>query len=232
MKQFFYESIDSTNDEAKRLLMAGEQDFCILAARQSAGKGSRGRSFLSEEGGLYLSVVLPKESVSVSPTILGAAAAAVAMSRLCGRQLGCKWVNDLILEGKKVGGVLAEVCGDFIVLGIGVNLNQTEFPSELSHVSSLKLCCGRSFDWQAAQRALLQQLESFAADGDAAFGAYSARLLTLGRSVVVHSEGSARRAQALALEKSGALRLRWEDSGREELLLSGQVSLRAEQSYL
>lgn len=100
------------------------------------------------------------------------------------------------------------------------------------HVSSLKLCCGRSFDWQAAQRALLQQLESFAADGDAAFGAYSARLLTLGRSVVVHSEGSARRAQALALEASGALRLRWEDSGREELLLSGQVSLRAEQGYL
>ena len=232
MKQFFYESIDSTNDEAKRLLMAGEQDFCVLADRQSAGKGSRGRSFLSEEGGLYLSVVLPKESVSVPPTILGAAAAAVAMSRLCGRQLGCKWVNDLILEGKKVGGVLAEVCGESIVLGIGVNLNQTEFPSELSHVSSLKLCCGRSFDWQAAQRALLQQLESFVADGDAAFGAYSARLLTLGRSVVVHSEGSARRAQALALEKSGALRLRWEDSGREELLLSGQVSLRAEQGYL
>ena len=232
MKQFFYESIDSTNDEAKRLLMAGEQDFCILAARQSAGKGSRGRSFLSEEGGLYLSVVLPKESVSVSPTILGAAAAAVAMSRLCGRQLGCKWVNDLILEGKKVGGVLAEVCGDFIVLGIGVNLNQSCFPTELSHVSSLKLCCGRGFDWQAAQRALLQQLESFAADGDAAFRAYSARLLTLGRSVVVHSEGSARRAQALALEKSGALRLRWEDSGREELLLSGQISLRAEQGYL
>ena len=232
MKQFFYEYIDSTNDEAKRLLMAGERDFCVLADRQTAGKGSRGRSFLSEEGGLYLSVVLPKEFVSIPPTILGAAAAAVAMSRLCGRQLGCKWVNDLILESKKVGGVLAEVCGDFIVLGIGVNLNQTEFPPELGHVSSLKLCCGRSFDLYAAQRALLQQLESFASDGDAAFGAYSARLLTLGRSVVVHSEGSARRAQALALEASGALRLRWADSGREELLLSGQVSLRAEQGYL
>lgn len=131
----------------------------MVARHQTAGRGSRDRSFLSAEGGLYLSVVLPVKTKPVTaPCIVAAAACAVALSRLCERQIGCKWVNDLILAGEKIGGILAELHEGNIIVGIGINVKQQSFPAELSHVSSQSLCCGRSFDLSAAERAILRQL--------------------------------------------------------------------------
>lgn len=232
MKQFFYESIDSTNLQAKRLIQQGQQDFCVLAKQQTAGRGSRGRSFLSEEGGLYLSVVLPMKKLETAPTLIGAAAAAEAVSRFCGQEVGCKWVNDLILCGKKIGGVLAEIFGQFIIMGIGVNLNQQQFPVELEHVSSLKLLCGNSFVEEDMLQLILEQLLEFWQDEAAAFASYSKRLLSLQRPIFVHREGESQAAVALKLERSGALYVRYEDSDEVALLHSGQVSLRAEDGYL
>ena len=232
MKQFFYESIDSTNLQAKRLIQQGERDFCVWAKQQTAGRGSRGRSFLSQEGGLYLSAVLLMKKLETAPTIIGAAAAAEAVSRFCGQEVGYKWVNDLILCGKKIGGVLAEVCGSHIIMGIGVNLNQQHFPADLEQASSLRLLCSRSFDEEAVLQALLEQLLKFWQDDAAAFASYYKRLLSLHRPIFVRSEEESRPAVALDLERSGALRVRYEDNGELALLRSGQVSLRGAEGYL
>ncbi|MBQ8599277.1 MAG: biotin--[Oscillospiraceae bacterium] len=236
MKRFFYDSIDSTHNEAKRLLSRGERDFLVVARHQTAGRGSRDRSFLSAGGGLYLSIVLPMKAEPVTaPCIVAAAACAVALSRLCGRQIGCKWVNDLILDGKKIGGILSELHEGNLIVGIGINVKQQSFPTELSHVSSLALCCGRSFDLVAAERAVIQQLLIYWQDEKAALSAYRQRLLTLNREVSVLCEGKSREGFALELEDSGALRVRFADSGLVESLHSGQVSIRgagSEKVYL
>jgi BirA family biotin operon repressor/biotin-[acetyl-CoA-carboxylase] ligase len=119
---------DSTNDDARKVAMAGApHGAMVLAASQRAGRGRAGRSFLSPEGGLYMSVVLrpraPPHHWSVLPLLAGAAAAAAMRGR--GFPVEIKWPNDLLVGGRKLGGVLvgSRIGPDpFAIVGFGVNL--------------------------------------------------------------------------------------------------------------
>lgn len=120
----------STNDDARELALAGApHGTMVLAASQRAGRGRAGRSFLSPEGGLYLSVVLrpraPPHQWTVLPLLAGAAAAVALRGR--GFPVELKWPNDLLLAGRKLGGVLVESrmgTSSFAIVGIGANLAQ------------------------------------------------------------------------------------------------------------
>lgn len=137
-----FDTLDSTNTEAGRWLSRGKElPFLLVAHAQTAGKGRLGRSFYSPAGsGLYLTLVY-RVGGSMAEAVHVTSAAAVgvcqAVSEVCGKDVFIKWVNDLYLDGKKVGGILAEAVtspnGCDIILGIGINVTTRDFPSGMRH---------------------------------------------------------------------------------------------------
>jgi BirA family biotin operon repressor/biotin-[acetyl-CoA-carboxylase] ligase len=133
---------DSTNRVAMELGYAGEPEGAVvLAEEQTAGRGRAGRSWHSERGaGLYVTLLLrPKLSPAQAPvlTMLAGLSAHTAVLAQTGLAPELKWPNDLLLNGKKVGGILTEMHAEpsavrFVIVGIGVNVNQEKFPAELS----------------------------------------------------------------------------------------------------
>ena len=134
LKQYDFETIDSTNSFARRLIEQGEKDNALITAKeQTAGRGRRGRTFYSPmQTGLYMTVImpaLPMEGFAI--TCRAAVKVWQAVCAILGIRLGIKWVNDLELSGKKVCGILAERVEDRFVIGIGINLNTESFPEEI-----------------------------------------------------------------------------------------------------
>ena len=135
-----YRELDSTNRAAKEAAFSGEAGHgaLILARRQKSGRGRRGRSFYSpENAGLYMSIVLrPDRTLKEGLLITTAAATAVcrAVKKICGIDLGIKWVNDLYFHNKKVCGILTEAVYRLLkagtlslqFVGIGLNLYMPE----------------------------------------------------------------------------------------------------------
>ncbi len=136
IKLVFYDSTDSTNERAREYARsATEKKAAVFVSReQTAGRGRRGRSFLSEQGGIYMSLLFyPDESVETEKiTAEAAAAAALAIEKSTGIGIDIKWVNDLYVNGKKIAGILTE--GEFdkngklsyCVLGLGINVYKIE----------------------------------------------------------------------------------------------------------
>src|SRR5688572_17585879 len=153
-----FDCIDSTNNYAMQLIDAdkAEHGLTILAARQTAGKGQRGRSWSDEAGqSLLMSIILrPRFDLQQQPQFLAAIAVTVADSiqQLMPEQpVSIKWPNDILIADKKAGGILIEnvVRGQawpWSVVGIGINVGQTELPAFLPNATSLRVVVGRHFD--------------------------------------------------------------------------------------
>ena len=146
-KRFFhFFKVDSTNRVAMELGYAGEPEgTLVLAEEQTAGRGRAGRSWHSERGaGLYLTLLLrPKLAPAQAPllTMLAGLSAHTAIRALTGLTPELKWPNDLLLNGKKVGGILTEMHAEpsvvrFVIVGIGINVNQEQFPPELASIAT------------------------------------------------------------------------------------------------
>jgi BirA family biotin operon repressor/biotin-[acetyl-CoA-carboxylase] ligase len=143
-------SCPSTNDLAKELALAGEEEgTVVLAEEQTMGRGMKGRKWHSARGkGAYLSVILrpPQSSISFLPLVAGLAVADAVFNSV-GLRIRLRWPNDLVWGNKKLGGILCEsgFSGDkanYVILGIGLNLNhgRDDFPEEIrDHATSLKL---------------------------------------------------------------------------------------------
>ena len=120
----WFESLDSTMIEARRDMQPGR---IVGAEEQTAGMGRHGRKWISEPGaGLYVSMVLAAKPVPVVMLALGLAA-----RHAIGWRRDLRWPNDVLLNGKKCAGVLAQLEGETIIAGIGINVSQTEFPDDL-----------------------------------------------------------------------------------------------------
>lgn len=224
-----FETIGSTN--ATLLAMAREgapAGRVVLAEHQSAGRGRMGRSFFSPEGrGLYMSLLLrPKRLEAGKLTTLAAVVTAEAIFRICGIQVGIKWVNDLIFDGKKLCGILAEGIGtDLAVLGIGINAEGREFPPELQTLAtSLEAAAGRAPDRNLLAAEILKGFENADIDGISHMEEYRRRCLTIGKRVILLPSGET--ADALAVEDDGALLIR-DESGKIRRVFSGEVSVRS-----
>lgn len=145
----YFKKLSSTNDKAKELASSGaSHGTTVVADEQTAGRGRNGRSFFSPSGtGLYMSIIV-RPNLPVSHSAAVTVAAAVASHKAILRRTGIcaeiKWVNDLLINKKKVCGILAEGCGlrteasgtpyfDCIVIGIGINISaDTVFPGDLA----------------------------------------------------------------------------------------------------
>lgn len=133
----FFDSVDSTNKRLREMAQSGcENGTVIVAWSQTEGRGRLGRSFCSPHGGIYMSILLPYDE-----TMMLTAKAAVAVKRaiyeITGKKCRIKWVNDILLDGKKVCGILAEACEKQVVLGIGINFStrSADFPDEIKNIA-------------------------------------------------------------------------------------------------
>ncbi|MBQ9544149.1 MAG: biotin--[Clostridia bacterium] len=229
---------DSTNLEAKRAAISGAPEgLCVIADCQSAGIGRLGRSFFSPEGtGLYMSLVLRPRGTPQPQLITCAAAAAVcAALEKRGFAPGIKWVNDILIDSKKVCGILAQGLFDgksqAAVLGIGVNLSLPDggFPDGLGNIAGA-LYESRNEVPEGLRDALAGDiLENFAAlyEGESEKTAreYIKRSLMKNRPVTVITPDG--HFDATSLGVNGDLSLSVVTDGGEKLVLaSGEVSLR------
>lgn len=234
--------VDSTNDEAKALAVRGAlEGTVVIADAQERGRGRMGRSWTSPRGvGVYFSVILrPAIQPPAAPalSLLGAVAVAEAIEAVAGLAPGVKWPNDLIVRGRKVGGILGEVAAEashlhYVVLGIGINVNQTEasFEGELRHTAtSLRIEAGRLVDRTAMIRSLCESLDRwyncFLSEGLAPIIERLRQCcLTLGQKVVARSGDQQLCGLAVDLDHAGALVIRDADQ-RLHRLIAGDVTL-------
>ena len=162
---------DSTNRVAMELGYAGEPEGAvILAEEQTAGRGRSGRNWHSERGaGLYVTLLLrPRLSPVQAPllTMLAGLSAHSAIQAQTGLSAELKWPNDILMDGKKVGGILTEMHAEptqvrFVIVGIGINTNQEKFPADVASVAtSLRKESGRTHSRLELLVRLLNEFES------------------------------------------------------------------------
>lgn len=138
---YHYETLPSTNAEAKKMIVNGVREGVLLAKHQSAGRGRLGRSFFSENG-IFMSVILTPEKIPFDPGFL-TSAVAVAVCRAITEQgfdAGIKWVNDIYWNKKKICGILTEAVslgGEMLayVVGIGINVGKCDFPEDIREIA-------------------------------------------------------------------------------------------------
>lgn len=235
------DSVDSTNTYLKKLAHEGcDEGTVVIADAQTAGRGRMGRAFYSKGGvGIYLSILLkpecaPEETASLTPHV--AVAVCKALERVCGVKADIKWVNDLLIGGKKICGVLCESSigpdgmPDFVVCGVGLNvLNRTEdFPDELKDIAgSIYTQCGMEAERGKLIAAIIEEIMKMYAlwkkDRKAYLGEYRARCITTGRYVQIKTASGF--ADAYAQEISEDFGLTVKADGGTATLHSGEVSI-------
>ena len=229
---FWYDTLDSTNSEAKRCAAELPLPAVLVCDTQSAGRGRMGRSFFSPHAtGLYFSYLTdrsaPEETVGL--TAAAAVATARAIRRVTGVETEIKWVNDLLLRGKKVAGILCErfaAAGRlFTVVGIGINLATAEddFPEELRRKAG-SLGVDEDVRPQLVA-ALAEELHALlcALPNRSFMVEYRARSAVLGRRVRYTVNGRTFEGMAARIDDDGALCV--ETDGQAVRLASGEISL-------
>lgn len=235
-----YPTLASTNETVRSLAAEGEPaGLAVFAERQTAGRGRMGRSFFSPAGsGIYMTLLLrpqipPQRLYEI--TTFAAVATAKAMERSVGISANIKWVNDLWIGQKKVCGILAEAALQpdgkrlrYVALGIGINVKETAFPTELSQIAtSLEAECGRRLDRNSIAAALLAELTPLLSDSlpGGFLDEYRRRNFILGHNVTVVAGDRTFEAVADRIEDDGNLIVIL-PGGREERICAGDVSLR------
>jgi BirA family transcriptional regulator, biotin operon repressor / biotin---[acetyl-CoA-carboxylase] ligase len=240
-----FDTIDSTNTEALNQARRGaEEGLCVVARRQTAGRGRHGRVWISDEdAGIYFSVVLrPRVETRFLPLLTLTAAIAVhdALEQLHSIDCDIKWANDVHVGGKKICGILAETCetakGLAIVVGIGVNLKSSNFPPEIATVAtSVEAETGRAPDAEKLLEVLTKRLAHFYEIFQAENGAEKIRdewtrrsSYAFGKTVRVALENETFHGTTRGIEENGALRVETA-TGEIRIVAAGDVTnLRAD----
>ncbi len=231
---YVFDEIDSTNNEAKRMVADGFCGTALIAAdRQSAGRGRMGRSFYSPAStGAYFSILYtPATPLFDAVRITGAAAVATmrAIRALTGQQTGIKWVNDLYLGGKKVCGILAEAVSldreAHVIVGIGVNLCTEDFPEELAAIAGDLGAHALSPEDLIAR--IFCELERYlqSPDDGTWLEDYRTYSCVIGRDITWVQEGQTHAGHAVGIDDDGALLVRCDD-GTEHRLWTGEITVR------
>lgn len=239
---------DSTNVRARKLGENGAaHGTLVVAEQQTAGRGRRGRGWESPAGSsIYMSLLLRPEFLpNKAPmlTIVMAYSVATALREQTGLDFRIKWPNDIVLNGKKVVGILTEMSTEIeyinhVVIGVGINVNTEAFPEEIcATATSIRRESGKT--WRRAEliAAILRQFEvqyeRFVKEDDLAYlrEAYDAILVNCNREVRILGEKDGYRAVALGIDDQGELLVRKED-GTVTSVYAGEVSVRGIYGYV
>jgi BirA family biotin operon repressor/biotin-[acetyl-CoA-carboxylase] ligase len=237
-----FETIDSTNEAAKQWACDANtpapHGAVVTADEQTNGRGRRGRDWVSTQGkGIYLSVLWRPE-IAVTQigqlTIVVALAAARCIEEISSLRAQTKWPNDVLVNGKKIGGILceAEIKNgriEFVIAGVGLNINFDSDqlpPRPIFPATSLLLETGRTTEISLAREMLVKQLQqeySRYADGqwNTQRGEFIERCVTLGKRVGVRNEGEEYSGVAVGVDKDGLLIVQTENGLRE--VVAGDV---------
>lgn len=244
---FCFDEIDSTNTKAKELAEQGyPSGTLIVADRQIAGRGRRGRSWDSPAGiGIFMTLLLKPD---INPnnasmlTLVAALATAQAISDVTGAEAKIKWPNDIVINGKKVCGILTEMSAQFdyinhIVIGIGINVHNESFPEEIRETaSSLLLESGKRIHRADLIARFLERFEASYAiflqteDLEGLMKDYNALLVNIQKQVRILDPKEPFEGKAIGITKRGELIVdTWES---RKLVSSGEVSVRGIYGYV
>lgn len=243
----YYETTDSTN---LRIRQAGDEGAphgtLAVADRQTAGRGRRGRTWESPAGSsIYMSVLLRPD---IAPNKASMLTLVMALSVAEGIQqcipiIQIKWPNDIIVNGKKLVGILTEMSAqvdyiNHVTVGVGINVNMTAFPEEIADTAtSLCLECGHAVKRAPLIAAVMERLEENyeifleTEDLSGLMERYSALLVNRDRDVRIIGEKETYQAHAIGIDRTGELIVRRED-GTMEKIYAGEVSVRGVYGYV
>lgn len=246
-KVVFFKETDSTNMQAKSGGEKGDPHGTLFVAEsQKEGRGRRGRSWESPAGeSIYMSLLLRPELPPVKApmlTLVMALAVARAIREQTGAEALIKWPNDIVVGRKKLCGILTEMSTEmtyinYVVIGVGMNVNQNQFSEELKErATSLKLEEGRAFQRSAIIASVLERFESyyeqFLKDGNLAGlqSSYNELLVNRGRQVQILEPKNHYEAHASGINEAGELVVTMED-GSVRNIFAGEVSVRGIYGY-
>ena len=244
----YFDSIDSTNTKAQELAEKGyPSGTLVVADKQIAGKGRRGRNWESPSGcGIFMTLML-KPGINPNNasmlTLVSALAVAKALADITGKDAKIKWPNDIVIDGRKVCGILTEMSAQFdyinnIVIGIGINVNNSSFPEEISATaSSLRLLSGgKKYRRAEIIEKIMEYFEKYYSifleteDLSALVNEYDAMLVNMKRQVKVLDPKEPFEGTAMGITKTGELIVdTWES---RKLVSSGEVSVRGIYGYV
>ncbi len=228
VKVYAFNRIDSTNNEAVRRIKQGiKLPALFIAKSQTAGKGTRGRNFYSDGGGLYMSLAVNVIDTRLQKlTILAAAATAQSIEKLTGKEVGIKWVNDIYLGGKKLCGILCERVQNEqndktlgVVIGIGVNLAVKEFPEEIKDIAVNLGNINRN----KLAKEITTRILSLLSSNEDFMEYYKSKSILLGKEVSYIQNGVIHNGTAVDIDTTGALIVK--ENGETAILTSGDVTL-------
>ena len=237
----YYDEIGSTNDEALRLARAGAPDGAlVIADHQVAGKGRLGRRWFAPPGSALLLTLLLRPPLAPAlaqrGTMVCTLGAVRAIRALTGLPVQIKWPNDLVVQGRKLGGVLTELgpvragrLGYMVVgMGLNVNLAPADLPEAMTSPTSLLAETGTRVSRLALLARLLSEVEALylpLCAGWSPHEAWRAALATIGQAVQVGTVDEVISGQAVDVTDSGALVVQ-DASGARHTILAGDVTLR------
>ncbi len=244
----FFETIDSTNNAARKLAENGAAaGTLVVAEEQRSGKGRRGRSWVMEPGSAIAMSLIVRPQVhpscaSMMTLVMGMAVAAACCS-YCGVQAGIKWPNDVVVDGKKVCGILTEMSGEidsinYLVIGAGINTHVEYFPEELSdRALSLHTAMRRKPDRAGLIAACMEKFERYyglflkTQDMSLLREEYESFLVGAGNRVRVLEPGNEYEGVSCGIDDKGELLVRRPD-GSVEHIYAGEVSVRGIYGYV
>lgn len=238
----YLDTIDSTNTYAMK---NAEKYNLIVADEQTAGKGRLGRSFESNKGtGIYASIVVrpDKKTYDVANiTLVAALAVQRAMEKL-GVKAKIKWPNDIICQGKKLCGILTEMKNDgdkvkFVVVGIGINVNNEKFLEELADkATSMYLLQCKKYDRADILLEVLKEFDKlydqYTKNDNLDFmkNEYNEKLVNRGSEVIVEFKNENKKAILIGVNETGILKVLID--GEEKNIVSGEIKIRGVLGYV
>lgn len=244
----YFDTIDSTNTKAQELAEKGyPSGTLVVADKQESGKGRRGRSWVSPSGtGIFMTLMIKPD---INPnnasmlTLVAALAVAKAITSVTGEKALIKWPNDIVINGKKVCGILTEMNAQFdyinhIVVGIGINVHNESFPEEISQMASSLMieAGGKRFHRAQIIAETMSYFEQYydtflmTQDLSALVREYDELLVNRNKSVRVLDPKEPFDGKAMGITPKGELIVdTWES---RKLVSSGEVSVRGIYGYV
>lgn len=244
----YFDSIDSTNNELKRQAEKNvKHGLLAVAEEQTAGRGRRGHAWVSPPGtGIWFSFLLKPD---ITPdkasmlTLVAAMAVSKAITEVTGLEAQIKWPNDIVVNKKKVCGMLTELsaelsCVNYVVIGIGINANMKEFPDEIkATASSLYIESGKPVKRACVIEAVGRYFEKYydlfikAGDLSTIMDDYNAMLANAGKQVRIIGSDKEDVYTAIGINPQGELVVK-DDAGTVSEIRSGEVSVRGLYGYV
>lgn len=246
-KIIYLDEVDSTNTHAKLEAEKGAPDWTLVTAgRQTGGKGRRGRSFASPEGvGIFMTLILKPEFLPTKAsmlTLISGMAVCQGIREITNLKAMIKWPNDIVVNGRKICGILTEMSSEmeainYIVTGIGINVNNAEFPPDIADkATSVKLETQKAFRRSDIIACVIKHLKSYydtflkTTDLSLLKEEYNSLMVNTGKKVFVVQGSDSYEAVAKSIDNDGELII--ERDGRTDRVMSGEVSVRGVYGYV